>query len=127
MAILPLYMHYFTICGIIHLFGYLFANWFIDELLTSAYNFSSRVYSNITLYAKWTIPYTVSFDTNGGTNLSPKIVPEGGLVKKPLPPQKTDYIFVNWYIDENFFSVYNFNEPVNMNLTLYANMDYSIS
>ena len=48
--------------------GYTFDGWYSDEALTSAYNFSTPVTSDITLYAKWT--YVGSGSTGGGSSSS---------------------------------------------------------
>jgi uncharacterized repeat protein (TIGR02543 family) len=55
--------------------GYTFDNWYSDPGLTTVYNFSTPVTSNITLYAKWTAAavtqYTITFNINGGTGTTP--------------------------------------------------------
>jgi uncharacterized repeat protein (TIGR02543 family) len=55
--------------------GYIFDNWYSDPGLTTMYNFSTPVTSNITLYAKWTAAavtqYTITFNINGGTGTTP--------------------------------------------------------
>jgi len=48
--------------------GNTFAGWFSDKALTKAYDFSTPVTDNITVYAKWTPDsWTVKFDANGGS------------------------------------------------------------
>ena len=48
--------------------GYSFAGWYSDSDLTVAYDFSSAVTSDITLYAKWTVtvPTDISLTNNTG-------------------------------------------------------------
>jgi len=49
--------------------GYTFVNWFYNSELTAQYNFSSIVFSDITLYAKWSpIIYSIVYHANGGTS-----------------------------------------------------------
>lgn len=48
--------------------GYTFGGWYTNEGCTSAYNFSTAVDANRTLYAKWTPnTYDVILDVNGGS------------------------------------------------------------
>ena len=48
--------------------GYTFTGWFRDAKCTSAYNFSTPVREDLTLYAGW-VPnsYVIQFNANGGT------------------------------------------------------------
>ena len=48
--------------------GFAFGGWYTTSDCTAAYDFSTPVTSDITLYAKWSAnPRQVSFDANGGT------------------------------------------------------------
>ena len=61
--------------------------------------------------------YTVTFDTDGGSNIESQIVNDGQLVVEPDAPTKIGYIFNEWiYNDES----YDFNSVVNQNITLKA-------
>ncbi|MDR0305203.1 MAG: InlB B-repeat-containing protein, partial [Chitinispirillales bacterium] len=56
---------------------------------------------NKTYYAKWVaIPFTVSFDTKGGSPTPPQvIVNSGNLVDKPNDPTRLHHEFLGWFID----------------------------
>lgn len=101
---------------------FIFVDWFKDQSGTNAWDFGKDVVeSNITLYAKWTtVTYTVSFNTNGGSAITPAQVAKGGLVTKPLPPTKNGAAFDNWYSDAALNTAYNFSTPVTADLTLHA-------
>lgn len=50
--------------------GFIFSGWYSNQSLTTIFDFTSLIISNITLYAKW-LPitkenYTVIFDSDGG-------------------------------------------------------------
>ncbi len=69
-----------------------------------------------------TVYYTVSFDTDGGSNVEPQKVEKGTQVLKPSDPTKTDndnnfYKFQGWYNGE---TKYDFDAPVNSDITLKA-------
>jgi len=71
--------------------------------------------------------YTVSFVTNGGTNVDAiKNVMHGSQIDAPAAPTKSGYVFAGWYTDRNFAedSLYRFGyQAVESNLTLYAKWD----
>ena len=101
--------------------GYAFRGWFSDRGLTQAYDFSSRVSRDTTLYAKWEAnSYTVTFNSNGGSAVDSQTVEEGSFVECPAEPAKTGHLFKGWYSDEGLAEEYDFGSPVASDLTLYA-------
>lgn len=66
--------------------------------------------------------YTVSFESNGGSEVAAQQVEEGGHAVKPeTDPTKTDYIFSGWCKDEGLETVYDFEtETVTSDTTIYA-------
>ena len=64
--------------------------------------------------------YTVTFETNGGTEISPKTVVDGLKIKEPSTPTKDKYVFRGWYKDDAFNTKFDFNTPITSNITLYA-------
>ena len=48
--------------------GFVFAGWYTDSTLTKAYNFKNPVYSNLILYAKWTVPASASGSSGSGSS-----------------------------------------------------------
>lgn len=101
--------------------GYIFLGWYTDEAGTQEYDFNSLVKGGFTLYAKWIKAYTVSFSGNGYGNIPAEAkVAEGGKVEKPEDPTAEGFVFGGWYMDAECTTVYDFNSPVNENLTLYA-------
>jgi uncharacterized repeat protein (TIGR02543 family) len=72
----------------------------------------------ITLYKA----YTVTFNSNGGSNVSSQTVAQGGRAAEPAAvPTKAGYGFGGWYIDNTTFAnAYNFTTAVTADITLYA-------
>ena len=66
------------------------------------------------------IEYTITFDTDGGSAVSPLPVINGKKAERPANPSKEGKVFVGWYTDSAFKSPYRFNEPVTSDLKLYA-------
>ncbi|WP_440122349.1 BspA family leucine-rich repeat surface protein [Tenacibaculum sp. Ill] len=102
--------------------GYNFVNWYKEKSLIEIFDFDNeKVYKDITLYAKWDkINYSVNFESNGGTPINSQSVAYGNKVIKPTAPTKAGNIFVNWYKEAELKSVYDFNEIITENITLYA-------
>ena len=100
--------------------GYKFIGWYLNN---KAYNFNTKVTSNITLIAKWekveVVPskYTVIFNSNGGSAISKQIIEENKTIVKPINPTRTGYKFVGWYLNNK---AYDFNTKVTSNITLTA-------
>ena len=102
--------------------GYTFTGWYSDSALTQAYNFSNTlVKSNVTLYAGWKqVTYTVSFNSNGASNVASQTVTWGAAATKPADPAKSEFAFTGWYSDKALTKAYDFKTPVKSNMTLYA-------
>ena len=61
--------------------------------------------------------YTVTFDSNGGSDIEPQTVKEGEKAVKPADPTKDKYIFDKWLLNNND---YDFDTPVVQDITLVA-------
>jgi uncharacterized repeat protein (TIGR02543 family) len=100
--------------------GYTFAGWYKDDALTIEWEFATdTVTTSITLYAKWTALYTVTFDGAGDTTPDAQTVPEGDTVTMPNPPVREKWAFDGWHTaagDRWDFAV----DTVAASLTLYA-------
>ena len=79
--------------------GYTFGGWYLNS------DFSGSPVTNIgatdrgdkIYYAKWNInQYTITFDTDGGNDISSITQDYGSTVVKPLDPTKEGYTFTGW-------------------------------
>ena len=100
--------------------GYVFAGWYADAAYTTLYVFGKMPSENITLYAKWLHVTTVSFETNGGSAVSPIAKTEGSVFVVPVPPTRDGYVFAGWYADAAYTTLYVFREIPAEDITLYA-------
>lgn len=64
--------------------------------------------------------YTVTFDSNGGSDIANQVVANGSKANKPANPAKDNYEFVGWYIDETLNTAFDFDTPITENVTLFA-------
>ena len=63
-------------------------------------------------------PVTISFDTDGGTDITPITLEKKGMtLTPPKEPTKEGYIFLNWSLDGNEFD---FSTPIREDVTLTA-------
>lgn len=81
------------------------------------YDFNLTVTSNITLVSKWkTKTFTISFETNGGSDMQ-DIVVEYGDILNIQQPTKSNSVFSHWEVDNTEFLI---TTPITSNLTLNA-------
>ena len=66
------------------------------------------------------VVYTVTFDTDGGSEISAKSVNADEAVAQPDSPTKTGFVFDGWYTDSQLTTAWDFETKVTQNITLYA-------
>lgn len=64
--------------------------------------------------------FTVTFDSNGGSQIESQTVLKGETVIQPNDPTKDGYTFIGWYSSNGYSPIYDFGQPVNSNITIYA-------
>jgi uncharacterized repeat protein (TIGR02543 family) len=73
--------------------SYLFNGWEPQLPLTMPAN-------NITVNAVWELnSFTLSFNSDGGSQVIPVTGEKGMLINEPSKPTKTDYVFLGWFLD----------------------------
>ena len=99
--------------------GYTFIGW--QTIEGETYNFGVMPSENITIYASWKANrYRISFESNGGSEVSPIEGMFGEEIEAPDIPEKDDYKFAGWYKDEQLTNLYSFSVMPSENITLYA-------
>lgn len=79
---------------------------------------TAKVTSDMMLYAKW--KNTITFNTDGGTEIADKKVDSGNKVSV-ADPVKEGFTFVGWFTDEDFTTEFDVkNDKVMEPMTLYA-------
>lgn len=63
---------------------------------------------------------TVSFDTDGGTAIADQTVRVGAKAEKPADPTKSGYTFAGWYKENTFTTVFDFDDAITADTTVYA-------
>lgn len=105
--------------------GFVFDGWYTNQSCTSAFNFSTPIAANTTLYAKWVQALTVTFDLNGHGDSFTQEVVSGGKASMPSTPVSAGYVFVGWYSDQACTTAYNFSTTITAAKTLYAKWEES--
>ena len=100
----------------------IFSGWYKDSAFTYRWDFSTDVvHEDMTLYAQWlTDPVDITFDSNGGTYVNGVAVEKGATLTAPTAPTRDWYTFSGWYSDAGLSTAWNFSNPVNADMTLYA-------
>ncbi len=105
--------------------GYTFVGWYDAATDGTLFDFNATLLTeDISLYAYFVedtaTTYTVTFDSNEGTQLDDRTVVSGETVQEPTDPTKTGYSFAGWFTDAELTTVYDFETVVTEDFTLYA-------
>lgn len=100
-----------------------FKGWYLDDEFTGNSVNSIEVTSDLTLYANWlyiTPTYTLTFDVDGGSEVSAITVDENMIINKPQDPTKEGFKFAGW--TTNLSTKVEVQWPITMtsNLKIYA-------
>jgi uncharacterized repeat protein (TIGR02543 family) len=106
------------------------------RVLVNGYLINSNAWIDVTN----SIPYTVSFVSNGGSRVDDVSVTKGAACTKPSDPAQPGYVFQYWCIDSSLTTGYDFNTILVNDISLYAkwtqieklsalilSVDYSVS
>jgi uncharacterized repeat protein (TIGR02543 family) len=95
--------------------GYDFTGWFVNG---ESYDFGSPVSGALALTAHWVKHvYTISFDSDGGSQVDDEAVSYGDSATQPDAPVRQGYDFAGWFLGSD---EYDFSTPVSGAFTLTA-------
>ena len=102
-----------------------FVGWYTDLYdgikVTSDY----VINSDVTIYARYINKLSVTFNTDGGSSIDSQMVSYGEKVTRPTTdPTKTNYIFINWYTNKNYDTLFDFeNALITSDTVIYAKFE----
>ena len=100
---------------------YSFKGWYTGQSLETLFDFSTPIVKDWILFAGWKDKeFTVTFDSQGGSEVDPITVKKGGTITKPINPTKEGDIFDGWYTEATTENLFDFTTPIMSDLTLYA-------
>ena len=103
--------------------GSYFLHW-SEEIEGERFVFTSRIITkDMTLYAVWGEAYTVTFDTQGGSDIPAQYVSPNTSARNPGSPTKEGFNFLGWYTQATGGIEWKWNDPVTGNITVYAHWE----
>ena len=103
--------------------GFVFMGWYDNADYTGSAITSSYVVEGetVTVYAKWLEKVTVTFETNGGSELDAIDSASGLAIEEPAQPTRDGYRFDGYYLDnETFLNDFEFANGVTENTLVYV-------
>ena len=103
--------------------GYRFDGWYWDREYTREFVFATNTMpaADVTVYAKWTKLYTVTFVDSRDDSVISSVAGEEGLVlTAPATPVREGYIFDGWFADAEGTTPYVFTTIPAQDITVYA-------
>ncbi len=98
-----------------------FVGWYQETSLINKFDFSTPITRDWTLYAGWkNVEYTITFDSQGGSAVSPIKVKKDETATAPTSPTKKFYSFTGWYTEQALTTLFDFSTPITRDWTLYA-------
>ena len=94
----------------------------VDKFLFDSWDRDfSCVTSDLTVKAQYVAnTYTLSYETDGGTELADEEYYVGDIPVVPTAPSKSGYYFIGWYSDAAYTQEYSFDTALEADTTLYA-------
>lgn len=102
---------------------YTFGGWYTDETFGTEFDFKQKMPKNdVTVYANWRGERStrVTFDSMGGTPVTPSVGTVGSPLAAPQEPTYTGYQFGGWYSDPECTKFFAFTAFPDRDVTLYA-------
>lgn len=100
--------------------GYTFNGWYTDTSFTTLFDFETFPDHDCTAYAYWIAnEYTITFDSNGGSQVDPVTIQFSETISEPFTPIKKGFRFDGWF-EAGATSKYIFSKMPNKSFTLTA-------
>ena len=101
-----------------------FDDWYTDDTYETKYDFENdKIVEDTVIYAKYNLnKYTVTFDTNGGSEVQSQEIEYGSKASRPEEiPELFNHEFDDWYTDDTYETKFDFtNNSILGNTTIYA-------
>ena len=81
---------------------------------------TTTTYYSTSVDAEPAVTWTVTFNSNGGSEVAAQTVLDGQTAARPADPTLEGFSFDGWFTDPGLTNAYDFSAPVTADLTLYA-------
>jgi uncharacterized repeat protein (TIGR02543 family) len=122
----PAYSEDYPVTDNINLFipvrpGFRFEGWATNPVQTTNLVTTHRFLGNANFFARWSfLPYTVTFNTNGGNTINEVETDIDRGFTLPNQPVKANHTFAGWFLDETFNTPLILGQFPHTTLTLFA-------
>lgn len=103
--------------------GLVFVGWYKESTFETSFDFNSAINADTTIYANWASEseiVTVTFETNGGSEVAAIKVQKNKTAAAPSSPSRKGYLFKGWYKESTLTNAFSFSTALTENITLYA-------
>lgn len=105
--------------------GSTFGGWYKDSTLKTAFNYESPITEDTVVYAAWNegstpAAYSVTFNTDGGSEVPAQNIMSGYKAAKPADPTKSGFTFAGWYSNSALTIPFDFSTAITKDTTIYA-------
>ena len=106
--------------------GYQFEGWYTESTGGTKVSTATEFTQNTTIYAHWTKAdetkdeFTVTFNSQGGSEVEKQTVKSGEKAKKPGDPKRDGYEFGGWYKEKDCKNEWDFDTKITADTELFA-------
>lgn len=106
--------------------GYQFEGWYTESTGGTKVSTATEFTRNTTIYAHWTKAdetkdeFTVTFNSQGGSEVEKQTVKSGEKAKKPGDPKRNGYEFGGWYKEKDCKNEWDFDTKITADTELFA-------
>lgn len=106
--------------------GYQFEGWYTESTGGTKVSTATTFTQNTTIYAHWTKAdetkdeFTVTFNSQGGSEVEKQTVKSGEKAKKPGDPKRDGYEFGGWYKEKDCKNEWDFDTKITADTELFA-------
>jgi uncharacterized repeat protein (TIGR02543 family) len=101
-----------------------FQGWYSAASGGTLYTWPHTLNADITMYARWQenagVQYTITFDSQGGTELTAVTADPGTSVPQPDDPAKANHSFQGWHSAASGGTLHTWPHTLNADITMYA-------
>ena len=100
--------------------GHGFINWFDAASGGTAYTWPHTLSADVTMNAQWPAQHTITFESQGGSEVAAITGHAGTEANKPADPTRSGYAFAGWFDAASGGTAYSWPHTLNASVTMHA-------